>query len=454
MSELNTDKLTKLAQSLVDNAKSKGAEIAEAQARQGWELSAKVRLGETELISEAGHHSVYLRVLRDNCAALTSTSDLSAAGLERCVADAIELLDLSEPDEFAGPADPDALCQPPFQDLDLFDPAVADIDAEKAIGIATRAERAALDYDERITLSEGASFARVTGASALVLSSGFVGSTLGSYVSVSVAPVAMDAGDKRRRGHYWGARRHMADLESEQLIGEEAARRTLRQLGARKVASCTAPVVFDQDAARSIIGTFAGCITGGALWRKSSYLLSRLDTPVASELVTLIDDPLRPKAPGSKPFDGDGLPTKKICVVNNGTLESYLLDTYSARKLGLASTHSGSRSGASVASSTTNFIMQPGSISRDELVEQTQSGLYVTEMMGFGFNSVTGDFSRGAAGFWIEDGKLAYPVSELTISGNLDEMLKGVDLVANDLDLKTSTAAPTFRVSEMTIGGK
>ncbi len=453
MSELDTDRLTSLAQQLVENAKRQGAQAAEAQARQGWELSAKVRLGETELISEAGHHSVYLRVFRDNCSALTSTSDLSEAGLERCVSDAIELLDLSEPDEFAGPADASLLCKPPFADLDLFDPEIAAIDADQAIAKAKAAERAALDHDARITLSEGASFARVTGASALVISNGFVGTQKGSYVSLSVAPVAMDEGDKRRRGHYWDARRHLDDLSPEATIGQEAARRTLRQLGARKIESCTAPVIFDQDTARSIIGTFAGCVLGGALWRKSSYLLSRIDTPVASELVTLIDDPHLPRAPGSKVYDGDGLPTKKNTVVQGGVLKSYLLDTYSARKLGLDCTHSGSRGGASVSSSTSNFIMQAGDVSQAELVAQTARGLYVTEMMGFGFNPVTGDFSRGASGFWIEDGKLAFPVSELTISSNLDQMLKNVDLVADDLDLKTSTAAPSFRVSQMTIGG-
>lgn len=452
---MNTDEqeLQALANALVERARAAGAEVAEAQARAGWELSVKVRLGETELVQEAGHKSVYLRAIREQRVALTSTSDVSETGLSRCVADAMELLDLSEPDAHAGPADPSTLYRGGGPDLDLFDPEVAKIDAASAIERAREAERAALDADARITLSEGASFSRVTGSSALVLSTGLSATQTGSYASLQVAPVAMDEGQKRRRGHHWTAKRHLADLDDGKFVGQEAARRTLRQLGARKVPTGHAPVVFDCDAARSILGTFAGCILGGALWRKSSYLVDRVNTPVASELVQIVDDPLIPRAPGSRLYDGDGLPSIRNDVVKDGVLQTYLLDTYSARRLGLQSTHSGSRGGASVSSSTTNLILQAGNMSPADLIASTQRGLWVTDMMGFGFNAVTGDFSRGASGFWIEDGKLAHPVSEVTISGNLNEMLLGIDAIANDLDLKTSVAAPTFRVSNMTIGG-
>jgi PmbA protein len=449
-----TKDLTALAETLVTLARGKGVDVAEAQARSGWELSARVRLGETELVQEAGQHGVYLRVFRDGRSALTSTSDTSAAGLELCVSDAVELLDLSEPDSYSGPADPALLAQPPFRDLELYDPAVAAIDAAEAVRRAAVAERAALDADPRLTLSEGATFARVTGASALVLSSGFVGRQQGSYVSVAVAPVAMDGDGKRRRGHYWAARRHLSDLESEVFVGQEAARRTLRQLGARKVKTTEAPIVFEQDIARSLVGTFAGCIVGGSLWRKSSYLLDRLDTKVASELVSFTDDPHIPRAPGSRVYDGDGLPTRVTAVVERGVLKSYLLDTYSSRKLGQPCTNSGSRGGASVGASTSNFVMEGGQISPEELIQKTERGLYVTDMMGFGFNAVTGDYSRGASGFWIEKGELAYPVSEVTISGNLDTMLQGIDLIANDVDVKTSIVAPTFRIAGMTIAGE
>ncbi len=451
--DVETRTLTELAERVVAQAQRAGAEVAEAQARAGWELSVKVRLGEPELVQEAGQRRVYLRVLKNQCSALTSTSDISEAGLAKCVSDAMELLELSEPDAMAGPADPAALYRGGGPDLDLFDPAMASIDAAAAIERATLAEKAALDSDERLTLSEGATFTRVTGASAMVLSTGFSGAHRGSYAALNVAPVVMDEGDKRRRGHYWTARRHLEDLESVEAVGHEAARRTLRQLGARKVESQQAPVVFDRDAARSIIGTFAGCILGGALWRKSSYLVDKLGELVASPLVTLVDDPLVVRGPGSRQFDGDGLPSKRNVVVDGGKLSSYLLDTYSARKLGMQSTHSGSRGGASVSSSTSNFTLAAGELTREELIAQTPRGLYVTDMMGYGFNAITGDFSRGASGFWIEDGKIAHPVSEVTISGNLDQMLKGIDAIADDLDLQTSVAAPTFRVSQMTISG-
>jgi PmbA protein len=445
--------LEALASSLVSRALSGGADIAEARASSGWELSVKVRLGEPELVQEAGHKSVALRVMKGGRVAITATSDLTERGVARAVSDALELVELSEVDPFAGPAPKELLSSPPYPDLDLFDASVANVDADQALEIAKIGERAALDFDPRITLSEGASFSRVTGTSALVLSSGFTGVTRGSYASLVVSPVVVDAGDKRRRGHYWTARRHFADLEDPAEVGKEAARRTLRQLGPRKVATCEAPVVFQSDAARSILGTFGGVILGGSVWRKSTYLLDREGTQVASPLVTITDDPFLKRGPGSRAYDGEGLLSRKNVVVENGVLKTFLLDSYSGRKLKRDSTASAARGGASVSASTSNFILSAGSPSHDEIVKSTPRGLYVTDMMGFGFNPVTGDFSRGASGYWIENGELAYPVSELTISSTLDAMLKGIDVVGSDLDFKTSTASPTFRVASMTIAG-
>jgi PmbA protein len=263
----------------------------------------------------------------------------------------------------------------------------------------------------------------------------------------------MDEGDKRRRGYHWTASRHMADLEDSEAVGREAARRTLQKLGPRKVPTTEAPIIFDNDNARSLLGSFAGCILGGSLWRRNSYLLDRVGTQVCSPLITIIDNPLIPRAPGSRLFDGDGLPSRVNTVVNKGVLESYLLDTYSARKLGLPCTGSGSRGGASVSASTTNLVLSAGDQSLEALIKSTPRGLLVTDMMGFGFNSVTGDYSRGASGFWIENGEVAFAVSEVTISSNLDKMLQAIDGVANDLDLRTSIASPSLRVAQMTISG-
>ncbi len=448
-----TPRLLELAADLVQRARKLGADVAEASARTGWELSAKVRVGKTELVEEAGHHGVSLRVIRGGRVATTATSDLTPRGIERCVADALELCALSEPDPFAGPAAEEQLSKPPYPDLDLFDASIDAIDAERAIEQARIAEQAAFDSDPRITLSEGATYSRTSGASALVLSSGFQGAMRGSYAALSVAPVVEDEGGKKRRGHYYSATRRHQDLESAEFIGQEAARRTLRKLGARKIPTTEAPIVFDPDVARSLVGSLAGCIVGGALWRKSSYLSERQGTEVASSLVNIVDDPLIPRAPGSRPFDGEGLASRKNVVVERGVLKGFLLDCYSARKLGRESTGSAGRSGGSIGASTTNFILAAGATPSSEIVKTTARGLYVTELMGFGFNPVTGDFSRGAAGFWIENGQLSFPVSEITISSTLDAMLKAIDAVGDDLELKTSTASPTLRVSSMTISG-
>src|SRR6478609_2904861 len=453
MEQDESRELLKLAAEVVERARRAGADVAEASARGGSDLSTRVRLGKPELVEEAGHHSISLRVIRADRVALTSTSDLSARGIERCVADALMLAELSEPDPFAGPADPSLLAKPPFPELDLFDEGLFKIDADRAIEQASIAEQAAFDFDPRIKLSEGATFSRSNSTSAIVLSSGFQAALRGSYASLTVAPVVEDEGGKKRRGHYWSATRHQSELEDPVFVGQEAARRTLAKLNPRKVPTQETTVIFDTDVSRSIIGAFIGCILGGAVWRKSSYLVSREGTEVASSGVTLIDDPLIPRAPGSRPFDGEGLPSRKNLVVERGTLKGFLLDSYSARKLGRESTGSAGRSGGSIGASTSNFILAAGTTPAADIVKTTARGLYVTELMGFGFNPVTGDFSRGAAGFWIENGELAFPVSEITISSTLDAMLKSIDAVGDDLVLKTSTASPTLRVSGMTISG-
>jgi len=447
------DRLLALARRVVKGALDKGATVAEATARGGFELSVRVRLGKADLVEEAGHHSVALRVIRDGRVAVTSTSDLGDAGIERMIEDALELAELAEADPAAGPADPAELARPPYPELDLYDPTVAELDGGAALERALAAERAAMSFDPRITLSEGATFARSDSVGALVLSNGFEGLSRGTYASLSVAPVAEDEGGKKRRGHYWTGSRHASLLEDPEGVGREAARRTLDKLGAKKVPTTEAPIVFDPDVARSLVGSFAGCIMGGSIWRKSSYLLEREGTLVASPLVSIVDDPLIPRAPGSRPYDGEGLPSRRNAVVEAGVLRTFLLDCYSARKLGRRSTGSAGRGGGSPGPSTTNLHLLAGSASPAEILASTARGLYVTDLMGFGFNPVTGDFSRGASGFWIEDGKLAFPVSEVTISSTLDAMLKGIDAVGSDLEAKTATAAPTLRVAQMTISG-
>lgn len=447
--------LLELGDRIIAMATRGGATVAECMLRSGAELSARVRLDKPELVEEAAHRSAGLRIMKGKRVATTSTSDLTEAGINRFVADGLELADLAQEDPFAGPAEPDLLSDPSkAPNLDLFDPKGGGVDAAQAIGIAKIGERAAREFDPRISNSDGATFSRTAGGVALVLSSGFRGAYQGSYQSLSVVPVAEDEGGKKRRGSYWTAKRFLDDLDDAKSVGEEAARRTLRKLGARSVATCEVPVIFDPDAARSILGMLAGCIMGSSIWRKSSYLVGREGTEVASKLVTVVDDPLIVRAPGSRPYDGEGLASRKNLVVENGVLRTYLCDSYSARKLGRSSTGNASRGGsAGVSCSTTNFILQPGTDSNEAIVKGTKTGLYVTEMMGFGFNAVTGDFSRGAGGFWIENGELAFPVSEVTISLNIDDLWKRIDALGSDLDLRTATAAPTIRVGKMTVAG-
>lgn len=446
--------LVDTASSLVERLLRMGAEHAEATAYAGWDLSTRVRLGKVEQVEEAGHRHVSLRAIRDSRVAATSTSDLSPEGLQRCLDDAIELLSLSEPDPDAGPAHPDLLARGPFPDLESHDDSIDGIDAAFAIDSATKAEQAALSVDARLKNSEGASFSRSTGQSAMVLSTGFQGTRRGTYASLAVTPVADDAEGKKRRGHYYTVARFLDDLEAANEVGREAARRTLAQLGAVSVPTCEASVVFSPDAARSIVGAFAGCIVGGALWRRSSYLVDREGTQVASECVTFIDDPLLRRGFGSRAFDGEGLACQKRTIVERGRYLTPMLDCLSARKLKRESTASAARHGGSISASASNFLMLGGKGTEESLIESTVRGLYVTDMMGFGFNALTGDFSRGASGFWIENGRLTHPVSEVTISSNLDKTLKGIDAIGDAPRPKSSVVAPAFRVSGMTIAGK
>lgn len=453
MANTEIEALLKMGQDVVERAKKAGADVAEAVVADSSELSARVRLGEPELIEEAGSHAVGLRVIKDGRAATTHTSDPTEAGLATLVADAMELAALSEPDELALPPDPSQLASS-FPELDLYDPEGGGIDAAQATRLAIEAEQAARDLDPRITNSEGATYGRNRGRRALVTSGGFQGAYEGSYQSLYVAPVADDEGGKKRNGFHWDARRYVADMMSPAEIGAEAARRTVAKLGARKVPTTQVPVIFDPDAGRALLSLFFSCASGGAIYKRASYLLGKKGERVASDLVTLVDDPLIPRAPGSRPFDGEGLASRKNVVVEQGTLQTYLLDTYSARKLGEDSTGSASRGvGGRPSVAPTNFHMLAGETAPEDIVKGTKQGFYVTSMMGFGFNAVTGDFSRGAEGFWIEDGERAYAVGEVTISLNLDELLKTVDAVGTDLDPKTRYACPTFRVAKMTVAG-
>jgi len=448
-----TQHLLSCAARVVDRAKALGADSTEVLLLTQRELTTKVRLGEPELVQQAASRALGVRVLREQRAAVCHTADLSGPALDELAEQAVRLAGLSEPDPDAGPPDPaDLAVDLPL--LDLHDPAVAEIDADWALALAKDAEQAARDHDSRITNSEGASCSTSEGLRIFATSGGFCGHYRTTYASVVVEPVADDEGGKKRNGQWWDGRRHLDRLASPAEIGVEAARRTVEQLGARKVDTCQVPVIFSPEAGSQVLGTLFGVISGGAAYRKATYLLEREGTPIASELVTVVDNPLLPDGPGSRPFDGDGLVSRKNTIVDAGKFVGFLCDTYAGRRLGKPSTGSAGRgvSGPPGVTST-NFYLLPGEQDPDALVRSTPKAFYVTRMMGFGFNPVTGDFSKGAEGFWIEDGKRAFPVSEVTVSANLDDLWQSIDAVANDLDHRRSTSTPTFRVSEMTVAG-
>jgi PmbA protein len=446
--------LSEVAARVVGLAVKAGADEAEVLVSDGSELTAKVRLGEPELVQEAGSRGLGLRVFRERRQAVTFTSDLRPHALERFAADAVALARISEPDELHRLPDATELASD-VPDLDLYDASSEGLDAAEALARAKRGEAAARAHDARVTNSEGATFSRVLGAVAFANSVGFSGGYMGSSSSLTVEPVCDDEGGKKRNGYWWTAARFDAELEDPEAVGREAARRTVAQLGSRKVDTCEVPVVFDPEAGRAIVGMVFSVANGSSFYRKSSYLIGREGQPAASELVTIDDDPHIARAPGSRPFDGDGLPTRKNRVIERGVLRTVLCDVYSARRLGRASTGSAGRgTGSSPGPTTSNFIMRPGNTKGEDVVGRTDRGLYVTSMMGFGFNPVTGDFSRGASGFWIEGGKITFPVSEITISANFDDLLKRIDMVGDDLVLRSSTACPTFRVSHMTLAGR
>jgi len=457
VTEATVRELRDLAQLAVELAKKAGAEHAEVLVRDGSELTAKVRLGEPELVQEAGSRALGLRVLRGGKRAVTYTSDLRREALEALCAETVTLADLAERDDFALPPDPSQLAKD-FPELDLYDPAVAEVDAAWALRQAIAGEAAARKADARVTNSEGATWSRVLGATAFATSGGFAGGYRGSYASMVVEPLCDDLTDpanpKKRNGYWWTASRFLAQLDTPEAVGIEATRRTAATIGSRKVETQECPIVFDCEVAKSMVGTVFSVANGSAFWRKSTYLYGKEGELIASPLVTIIDDPLIPRAPGSRPFDGDGLPTRRNVVVDKGVLGPVLCDVYSARKLGRESTGSAGRGiGGNPGPTTSNLIMQAGTMKRDALIRSTSRGLYVTSLMGFGFNPVTGDFSRGASGFWIENGELTFPVSEITIAANFDEILKRIDAVADDLEMRSSTAAPTFRVSHMMLAG-
>ena len=436
---------------LLERARQRGATEADAYLVDEQHSSVQVRLGKVETVTHSREQRLALRVFAAKASAAASTSDLSRESVERLVDEAVALARLTAPDPMAGLPDRGEFASA-IPDLALEDPEGHGLTPEEKIAIAQRAEAAALEADPRITNSEGAEFFERRARYAYAASHGFFGSYPTSSFGLTVSPVASVDGKMQRDSWYSFARKRQR-LDPLEEVGRVAARRALRRLGARQVKTAEVPVIFDPETAASLVRTLAGAASGPGLYRGTSFLLNRLGTRIAAPGVTIVDNGIIPGALGSRPFDGEGLPIRKTVLVNAGTLDSYLLDTYSGRKLGLPSTHHAARDGGGVGVATTNLYVAAGEMPPRDLIGSVKSGLYVTELIGFGINMVTGDYSRGAVGHWIENGELAYPVEEVTVAGNLLQMFQAIDGIGNDLVLRDRTSAPTLRVARMVVAG-
>jgi len=452
-SQIETD-LKELAQDLVRRVMQRGATAAECVIREGDEFSTLVRLGQVETLKESGSKSIGVRVFFGQRSASTHSSDFSRAGLERMLNSALQLAKITSEDPFAGIPDASQLGAL-SGDLNLYSPDVYSLPGQERIAYARRAEKAALDADPRIKNSEGGSFDAATGHKILANSHGFVGEYRRSYCSVAAVPIAQDDDGAMQRDYWFSVARSLSRLESPEHVGKVAAERALRRLGARKVKTQQVPVIFDPLVATSILEHIFEGVNGDSVYRGASFLAGKLGQKVAAEQVTVIDDGTIPGGFGSSPFDGEGVPTRRTLVIENGVLTSYLLNTYTARKLGLQTTANASRGLAGTPGiGPGNYFLRPGPRTPQQLIAGVKEGLYVTEFLGMGVNLVTGDYSRGASGLWISGGELAYPVEEITVAGNLKNMFMNISEIANDLEFRGAVAAPTLRIDGLTVGGE
>lgn len=447
-------KLKDIAADLVRRAMAGGATAAEAVVREGTEFSTVVRLGEVETLKEAGSRAIGVRVFFGQRAASTYSSDFAPAALEHMVSSALQLARVTSEDPYAGIPEPGQLGAIPG-DLDLYYEDVFSLPTEERIAYARRCEKAAMDADTRIRNSEGGSFDAATGHKVLANSHGFVGEYRRSYCSIAAVPIAQTDDGAMQRDYWYSVARSLGRLESPEEVGRIAAERTLRRLGARKAQTAKVPVILDPMVARSMLDHIFEGVNGDSVYRGASFLAGKLGQKVAGENVTIVDDGTMTGGFGTSPFDGEGVPTRRTVVIDRGVLSSYLLNTYTAKKLGLQSTGNAARGLAGTPGiGPGNFFLQPGSRSPRQMLADIDEGLYVTEFLGFGVNMVTGDYSRGASGLWISKGEFAYPVEEITVAGNLKDVFFNISEIGNDLEFRGSVACPTIRIDGMTVAGQ
>jgi len=435
------ERLERIVRDLLAEAKRQGASAAEAAASSEAGLEISVRLGEVETVEYTRDNGLGITVYFGQRKGSSSTSDLSSEAVRDAVRAACAIASRTQEDPCAGLADADLMAQD-LPELDLHHP--WDLEPDAAIRLAIECEDAARTLDPRIVNSEGASISTQRGLHVYGNSHGFVAGYPSTRHGLSCSVVAQE-GESMQRDYWWTTARAAADLESPQAVGRRAGERTLARLGARQISTRRAPVLFSPMTAAGLLRSLTSAISGSSLYRRSSFLLDRIDTRIFPDFVRIHELPHLPRGLGSAPYDGDGVATRAKDLVSEGILRTYLLDAYAARRLGLATTGN--------AGGVFNLHIEPGTLDRAAMLRELGTGLFVTELLGHGTNPVTGDYSRGAAGFWVEGGEIQFPVEEITIAGNLKEMFLGLVAVGNDCDFPGSTRTGSWLIPGMTLAG-
>lgn len=446
---MNMDEMKMMAERTVHTALSAGAKTAEVAVVESTEFEVSVRKERIETLMESVSSSIGITVSFDKRKASVTSSDLSEASVNQIVTEAVELARVMDRDEYLDLPEPQELGS--YEgDLRMFDPETVQLPAEEKIKIAFALEKSALSMDKRI-ISDGGSLTNGMRKIAFANSAGFCNGYSRTFNALSISCAAEEEArrgenvGKKQSSYWYSAASSFKDLESIEAVASKAVSRTLRKLGAAKPRTCEVPVIFDPETARSFLSSIAAAVNGGNIYMKASFLVDKTGERIGSPPVTIVDDPLLLGKLGTRPFDSEGVRSRKNIVVERGVLNSYLLSSYQARKLGLQTT--GNAGGSS------NFYMEPGELKPEEIIASVREGLYLISLFGPGANHATGDFSQGAQGIWIEKGELSYPVDEFTIASTFQEMLKGIVSVGNDIDWNSPTAAPTFKLEKMTISG-
>ncbi len=442
-----------LAKQLVARAKKKGAKQAEVYMEIGRESSVRVRDGQIEDLTQATSKGAGVRVFVKDRLGFAWTSDFTPDAINATVDRAVELAAASAPNPLNGLPGKKQLGAP-SEVGDLYDDAVANLDPEWKIKSALEMEKVGKAYDPRIKTFESVGAGDYVTEVHLASSEGALGSYRGTYVYLSASAVASDKG-QLQVGDWFDYKRFLSELQPPELVAREAAQRAVRMLGAAKVKTQKVPVVFDPMMAASFVGAIGAASNGDAVYKKSSFLASKLGQTIAPEGVTIVDDGLLARGLGTSPFDGEGVPTRKTGIVERGALKAFLYDTFTARKAKAQTTGNAARGYRSLPSiGTNNLYLEAGTRDPRDLVREVKNGFYVTKMLGHGLNLVTGEYSRGANGLWIENGELARPVQEVTVAGSMLDMLKSIDGLGSDLTFRGSTGAPTIRFAELTVSGE